>query len=65
MKLGTFDISNMQISILMSKIIFMKYFPPVRPKFVPRLKFSEVIEIWLIRYFSYADLNFDVKNDFC
>ena len=32
LKLGTFDISNMQVSILISKIILMKYLPHVRPK---------------------------------
>ena len=38
LKFGTFNISNMPISILMSKIIFMKYLPPVRPKFISKLK---------------------------
>ena len=33
MKLGWIDISNMTISILMSKMIFIKYLPPLRPKF--------------------------------
>ena len=32
LKFGLTDISNVPISILMSKIIFMKYLPPVRPK---------------------------------
>ena len=30
-KLGTFDISTMPISILMSKLIFIKYLPAVGP----------------------------------
>ena len=38
LKFGTFDISNPPISILMSKIIFMKYLPSVRPKRDPKLK---------------------------
>ena len=38
LKLGTFDISNMPISILMSKMIFIKYLPHVRPKLAPKLK---------------------------
>ena len=32
LKFGTFDISSVPISILMSKIIFVKYLPPARPK---------------------------------
>ena len=32
LKLKIFDISNMQISLLMSKIIFVKYLPFARPK---------------------------------
>ena len=31
LKFGTFDISNMPVSILMSKITFMKYLPPAKP----------------------------------
>ena len=38
LKFGTFDISNILISILMSKIIFIKYLPLLRPKLVPKLK---------------------------
>ena len=38
MKFGTIDISNIQISILISKIIFKKFSPTVRPKLVPKLK---------------------------
>ena len=36
LKFGTFNISNMSISTLMSKMIFIKYLPPVRPRFVPK-----------------------------
>ena len=107
LKFGTFNISNMPISVLMLKNIFIKYLPPVRPKLVPRLKMlriywnlaylmfqisrsrfwcqklfllntyhlfspnwyqnwkcSEFIETWHIRYFKYAILDFDVKNNF-
>ena len=42
LKLGSIDISNMLISILMSIIIFIKYLPPVRPKFVPILKVPRI-----------------------
>ena len=38
LKFGTFDISNIPILILMWKIIFIKYLPPVWPKLVPKLK---------------------------
>ena len=51
-------------SVLMSKISFMKYLPPVGPKLIPKLKSSEVIEIWRIRYFKYADFDYDVKKGF-
>ena len=37
MKFGTSNISGMPISILMSKIIFIKYLLPV-PKLLPKLK---------------------------
>ena len=39
--MSRFGISNMSISILMSKIIFIKYLPPVRPKLVPKLKSAQ------------------------
>ena len=42
MKFGRIDISNMAISILMSKMIFIKYLPPLRPKFVPKLKVPRI-----------------------
>ena len=42
---GVFDILNMPISILMSKMIFMKYLPIVRPKLVPKSKCLEFIDI--------------------
>ena len=38
LKFGTFNISNIPISILMARIIFMKYLPPASPKLVPKLK---------------------------
>ena len=40
----------------MSKISFMKYLPLVRPTVV----LKEVIENWLITYFKYADVDYDV-----
>ena len=63
LKFGLIDISDMPISILMSKIYFMKYLPPVRPKLFPKLKM-------LIIYWNFADMywwtDFDSndKNDF-
>ena len=38
LKFGTSNISNMQISILMSKNFFIKYLPIVRPQFVSKWK---------------------------
>ena len=40
--LGTFDISNIPISILMSKIIFIKYVPLAQPKLILDLKLLRV-----------------------
>ena len=42
LKFGTFDISNIPISILISKIIFIKYLPPVRPKLVLTFKNAQI-----------------------
>ena len=64
LKFGTFDISNMSISILISKMIFVKYLPPVRPKLVPKLKVPQIYWNWHNWYFTYADLDFNVKNDY-
>ena len=44
LKFSTFDISNILISILMSKVIFIKYLPPVRPKLVPILKIENLLK---------------------
>ena len=38
LKFGTLDISNIPISILMSKMIFMKYVPAARGRLTSRLK---------------------------
>ena len=38
LKFSLIDISDTPISILVSKIYFMKYLPPVRPKLFPKLK---------------------------
>ena len=64
LKFGTFDISNMPISILMSKMIFIKSLQPVTPKLTPNWKCSGFTEIWHMWYFEYRDLDFDVKNYF-
>ena len=42
LKYGTSDNSKIPISILMSKTIFMKCLPPVRPKLVPKLKVHRI-----------------------
>ena len=42
LKFGTFDISNMPISILMSKMIFIESLQPVRPKLTPKLKMLRI-----------------------
>ena len=48
LKFGTSHIWNIPISILMSKIIFIKYLPPVRPKLV---LVSKVLRIyWNLAY---------------
>ena len=51
----------MPISILMSKMIFIKYLPPVRPKLFQNEKCLEFIEIWHIEYFYYANLDLKPK----
>ena len=45
--------NQLLIAHIMSKIIFRKYLPPVRPKLIPKLKMLRII--W---YFKYADLDF-------
>ena len=45
LKFGTFDISNLPIPILMSKMTLMKYLSPVRPKSSQNWICSEFIEI--------------------
>ena len=63
LKIGSFDISNIPTSILMSKIISIKYLPLGRPKLVAKLNL-EFTEIRHIRYFKYANLDFNVRNGF-
>ena len=38
LKIGKFDISNIPFSILMLKVIFVKYLSPIYRKLVPKLK---------------------------
>ena len=64
LKFGTIIICKTLILILMSKIVFIKYLLPVRPKSVPKLKSSEFFEIWHIRYFKYTNFDFNIKNNF-
>ena len=49
---------------IMSKIIFTKYLPLMRPKLFPKLKCSGFIDIWHMSYFRYAELDCNVKNTF-
>ena len=42
LEFGTSNISSMLISILMSKIFFMKYLPPVPLILVPKLKMPRI-----------------------
>ena len=42
LKFGTFHIWNMSISILMSKMIFIKSLQPFRPKLVPKIKILRI-----------------------
>ena len=58
LKFGLIDISDMPISILMSKIYFMKYLPPVRPKLFPKLKMICTDMYWR------TDFDSNDKNDF-
>ena len=55
LKFGTFDILNTPISIQMSKMIFIKYLPPVRPKLVPILKMLRI-------YWDLAHLIFRISR---
>ena len=55
LKFSKFDISNIPISILMSKIIFIKYLPPVRSRLVPKLKVLRI-------YWNLAQLIFRVSR---
>ena len=48
LKFGTFDTSNMPISVLMSKTIFIKYLQNIRPKLVSRLKVPMIY--WSLRH---------------
>ena len=48
LKFGTLGISSMLVFILISKIIFIKYLPPVRPKLVSKLS----VEI-LLKYVKF------------
>ena len=51
----------MPISILTSKIIFMKYLPPARSKLVPKMKMLRIYRNLAHLIFKYPDLKFDVK----
>ena len=62
LKFGTFDILNTPISIQMSKMIFIKYLPPVRPKLVPILKMLRIYWDLAHLIFRISRSCFDVKN---
>ena len=42
LRFGSVNISKMPISTLMSNISFIKYLPPAKPKFVPKLKVPRI-----------------------
>ena len=42
LKFSTFDILNIPIFILMSKITFIKNLAPARPKLIPKLKMPRI-----------------------
>ena len=48
LKFGTFDISNMPVLILISKIYFFKYILHVRPKLAQKLKMLKIY--WNLAY---------------
>ena len=54
LRFGTFDISNMPILILMSKMIFIKYLPPASPKFFPKLKMLRIY--WNLGTFDISNI---------
>ena len=54
LKLSTCDISNISISTLMLKMIFIKYLPPARPKLAPKLKMLRI-------YWNLAHLMFRIS----
>ena len=56
--------NQLLIAHIMSKIIFIKHSPLVRPNLVPKLKIKKFLEIWHIQCFKYANLDFDVKKIF-
>ena len=65
LKFAWIFISNMLISILMPKWLFIKYLPPGRdPNLSQNWKCPECIKTWNTCYFKYADLSFNVKNNF-
>ena len=56
LKFGTFDISNIPISVLMSEIIFYEIFTSCQAKLTPKLKLLR--NSCLI--FKYFDLDYDI-----
>ena len=62
MKFGTFDFSSMPKSILMSKIGFMEYLLPVRPKLALKLKMVGSNGNLTHLIFKYADVDYNIKK---
>ena len=60
----TCDILNIQISILMSKLVLLNTYYLLDPKWSQNKNCSGFIELWCVWYFEYPDLNFDVKKFF-
>ena len=61
-EIGTLDISNMLMSIMMSKMIIMKYLPIVRLKLVPEQNLLKYIIRPLIRTHKGPDILFELVN---
>ena len=51
LKFAKFGISNMPISILMSKMIFVQYLPPIRLRLVQKLK--KLLIYWNLAHFIF------------
>ena len=63
LKFGTFNISNMPISILMSKMIFIKYLPPVGPSWSKRKSVQNLLKVDTFNI-SITSISISCQNNF-